>query len=152
VTDSTVDQGQEYYYAVTAYDTAPIHSVSIRPKTPSRPAARHAAASAFLRTSCPCARNSPVMGYVAASTSGITRVAGRGTGTVGVDVVNSNIVPDGTCSRSRSPRPAEDSIRASSYTFTDSTTGQVLSRRGATWRVRVPAPWRRPAPCDPHGS
>ena len=45
-------------------------------------------------------------------------------------MVNSDLVPDGHSSRSRFATPHPDSLRATSYALTDSTTGEVLFETG----------------------
>src|SRR5262249_30262423 len=60
-----------------------------------------------------------------------SHVAGTGTGHVDVAVVNSDIVPDKHLFSMHFYTPSPDSVRASRYSLKDSTTNEVLFKRGS---------------------
>jgi hypothetical protein len=130
-TDHSVTNGQLYYYAVTAYDFG---SASPRfqfyPSENAITASRTPRGGLVLPANIVAVRpDTRVAGYVGAGVDPTTHVAGRGTGTVGVEVVNTNLVPDGHLFKiSFLSHP--DSIRASSYALTDSTTGELFFDTG----------------------
>jgi hypothetical protein len=71
-----------------------------------------------------------VLGYVPASTEEIRHIAGDGTGSVAVRVVNSNLVPDGHIMKLTFSSPSPDSIRARSYSLVDSTDQRTVIKIG----------------------
>jgi hypothetical protein len=129
-TDSTVTTGQEYYYAVTSYDYGS-DSLGFYPSENAITVTRTTRGGIILPPNVVAVRpEPPVLGYVPAAASDAVHAAGRGTGTVDIEVVNSNIVPDGHAFEIRFTVPAEDSIRASGYAFTDTTSGRLLFKTG----------------------
>lgn len=127
--DSTVVNGQFYYYAVTAYDRGSdafefypsenAIAVSVTPR-----------GGTVLPTNVVAVRPNPrVFGFQPATIGTARHVAGQGRGSVRVGVVNSGLVPDGHRFAVRfASHP--DSVRAERYVFVDSTLGQVLFDTG----------------------
>jgi hypothetical protein len=71
-----------------------------------------------------------VAGFARASTTPAQHVKVEGTGTVDIQVVNSNQVPDGHVFHVTFAASDTDSVRAESYALVDSTTGEVLFANG----------------------
>ncbi len=134
--DSTVTNGQTYYYAVCAYDYGPsirLQNQSVFRYFPSENAItipRTLRGGAILPKNVAQVRPNPkVLGYVPASATGATRIAGAGTGTVHVKVVNSSLVPENHMFKvSFNAKP--DEVRANSYNLIDSTTRNTLFTTG----------------------
>ena len=74
--------------------------------------------------------NPKALGFVPASADSAVQIADRGAGQVVVDVVNSEIVPDGHLFKVSFTTPAPDSLKATAYSLTDSTTGELLFETG----------------------
>lgn len=130
-TDTTVTNGQTYYYAVTAYDHGS-EKFNFFPSENSVSVSRTPRGGTILPSNVVQVRpNPPVPGYVPASvdTESIEHVSGTGEGTVDVRVVNSSLVPDGHEFRIDFHN-LEDSVRAMTYSLTDVTTGKVLFDTG----------------------
>jgi len=100
--DTTVINGQEYYYAVTSYDFGATiiqgktgESFTFYPAENSMSVSRTLLGGVTLPKNVVAVRPNPkVLGYKQASTSGITKISGTGTGTVKVNVLNSAKVPN----------------------------------------------------------
>ncbi len=132
-TDTTVTNGQQYYYAVCAYDygfDTGVDSTSFYPSENSIPVSRTPRGGLILPSNVVAVRPEPrVAGWQPATTTGATHAQGRGNGTVGVEVVNSNLVPEdhlfvlGFDS-------SQDSVRAQSYWLRDSTAHQMFFDSG----------------------
>ena len=134
-TDTTVTNGQQYYYAVCAYDYGFVpegnDSAAIFPSENAITVSRTTRGGLILPKNVVRVRPEPrVAGYVAASADGAEHVAGDGTGTVRVDVVNSGIVPDGHRFRLGFLTEVADSVRADWYELRDSTDHVTLFSRG----------------------
>ncbi len=134
-TDTTVTNGQQYYYAVCAYDygyePADNDSALIFPSENAITVSRTTRGGLILPKNVVLVRPEPrVAGYVAASADEATHVAGDGTGTVRVEVVNSGIVPDGHRFRLGFLTEFPDSVRANWYELRDSTDHVTLFSRG----------------------
>jgi hypothetical protein len=135
-TDTTVTNGQQYYYAVCAYDfgfdAGPgLDSLALYPSENAIPVSRTTRGGLILPTNAVAARPNPrVAGYVGAAADTASHVAGRGTGTVDVRVVNADIVPDGHLYSLSFTTPHPDSIRATEYTLRDSTKHQIVIDTG----------------------
>ncbi len=131
-TDYGVTNGQQYYYAVTAYDfgsTDP--KFNFYPSENAITPSRTARGGLDLPSNVVAVRPNPrVLGYVPAAAEEAEQVSGRGVGTVAVEVVNSNEVPDGHTFRLTFATPHPDSLRASLYTLTDETAGEVVFETG----------------------
>ena len=134
-TDSTVTNGQQYYYAVTAYDRG-AEELRFYPSENAISVSRTLRGGAIFPRNVVAVRpNAPVPGYVGAEVdaASVRQVAGSGVGTTRVRVLNSAAVPDGP----EGPHTfridfvgSADSVRASSYTLTDLFTGEVLFEGG----------------------
>jgi hypothetical protein len=133
-TDTTVTNGQQYYYAVCAYDfgrQSELDSLAIYPSENSIPVSRTPRGGLILPVNVVAARPEPrVPGYAPATAGTATHVAGTGTGSVDVAVVNSSLVPDDHVFELTFASDAPDSFRAVSYTLRDSTTHQTLFTTG----------------------
>lgn len=131
-TDSSVVNGQTYYYAVTSYDRGS-EEFNFFPSENAITISRTPRGGTILPPNAIEIRPNPaVPGYIGASVIGtsIEHTAGDGSGTVALRVINSDLVPDGAQFRLDFEGIA-DSIRATGYTFTNVTTGEVLFERGA---------------------
>ncbi|HWN82268.1 MAG TPA: hypothetical protein VNM87_09250, partial [Candidatus Udaeobacter sp.] len=131
-TDTTVTNGQDYYYAVCAYDFGSESSeFNFYPSENAITPSRTPRGGLILPSNVVAVRPNPrVPGLVPAAAGDAKKIAGRGTGTVAVEVVNSGLIADDHVYKVTFVTPAPDSIRASSYALTDSTTGQVLFATG----------------------
>ena len=130
-TDSTVTNGQTYYYAVTAYDRG-AEAYQFYPSENAISVSRTLRGGTILPQNVVQVRpNAPVPGYVPGGIEqeSIRQVAGTGVGDVQVAVVNPALVPEGHTFR-LTFESAPDSIRASSYTLVDRNTGAVLFEAG----------------------
>ncbi len=129
-TDTTATNGQQYYYAVTAYDFGS-DSLAFYPSENSIAVSRTPRGGTILPKNVVSVRPEPkVLGYVPASTDDVQHVAGDGTGAVAIHVVNSNLVPDGHLMKLGFTSPSPDSIRARTYSLVDSTTHQTVIKIG----------------------
>ena len=123
--DRDVENGQLYYYAVTAYDTG-TDSIFIYPSENAITVSQTLRGGLILPSNVATARpNPPAVGYVAAETDDVQQLAGRGVGSVDVQVLNPSRVPDGHTFEIRFSGSA-DSVRASNYELHDVTTGDTL--------------------------
>jgi hypothetical protein len=139
-TDSTVTNGQEYYYAVCAYDYGPKASPGTFAGADSivfYPSENSIAVSKTLRggfvppKNVAAVRPGPkVLGYTPAATEGVTRISGDGFGTVAVEVVNSDLVPDDHLFAIRFLTPHPDSLHARAYILRDSTKHETIFATG----------------------
>jgi hypothetical protein len=134
-TDTTVTNGQEYYYAVCAYDYGydpGSDSLAIFPSENAITVSRTPRGGTILPRNVVRVRPNPrVPGYLAATSGEPEKIAGDGTGTVRVEVLNSGIVPDGHQFRLGFLTDSPDSIRATWYELRDSTTHTTLFSLGA---------------------
>jgi len=123
-TDSTVTNGQEYYYAVCAYDYGydpGSDSLAIYPSENSITVSRTPRGGTILPRNVVVVRPDPrVPGYLAATSGDPEKVAGDGTGTVRLEVVNSGLVPDRHLFRLGFLADSPDSIHATWYELRDS--------------------------------
>ena len=130
-TDSTVTNGHLYYYAVTAYDFGS-EDLGFAPSENAITASIGLRTGLILPSNVVAVRpNERVAGFVAAETHEVSHVAGRGTGAVGVEIVNSTIVPDDHVFTVSFTTPSADSLRATAYVLSDSTDGRLLFEHGA---------------------
>ncbi len=129
-TDTTAVNGQQYYYAVTAYDRGS-EEYDFYPSENAITPSRTPRGGLVLPVNVVETRPNPrAVGFVGAEADTARHVAGRGVGTVAVDVVNSNLVPDDHTFRLSFTTPGPDSLRARSYTLTDATTGEIFFESG----------------------
>ncbi|MDD8017107.1 MAG: hypothetical protein PHP42_01915 [Bacteroidota bacterium] len=131
--DSTVTNGQEYYYAVTSYDFgatiiqgATGESFTFYPAENSMSVTRTLLGGVILPKNVVAVRPNPkVLGYNKATTSGVTRIAGTGEGTVSVKVLNSALVPNNHVMKvTFNTNP--DSVHPISYNLVDSTNNNKI--------------------------
>ncbi|MCI0708066.1 MAG: hypothetical protein L0Y80_11350 [Ignavibacteriae bacterium] len=134
--DTTVTNGQLYYYAVTSYDygpTIPGGGFTYYPSESPISVSRTLRGGLILPTNVVAVRPNPkALGFIRASADSATHISGDGTGSVAVEVVNSSIVPDGHTLKLTFQTADSSAIRAERYTLTDSTTGEVLFNSGTT--------------------
>ena len=133
-TDNTVTNGQDYYYAVTAYDygydPGP-DSLAFYPSENAIAVSRTPRGGLILPQNAVHVRPNPkVAGYVPAAADTAAHVAGAGTGTADIQVVNSALVPDGHVFEITFAAPSPDSLRARTYALRDSTAGTTLFATG----------------------
>ncbi len=133
-TDTSVVNGQQYYYAVCAYDYGPSiidrsgEQFTFYPSENSIAVSRTPRGGTILPINVVAARPNPkALGYTPASTSNVERVSGIGTGSVQVRVLDSKQVPDNHVFKITF-NALDDEVHANSYNLIDSTTGQVLFR------------------------
>ncbi len=136
--DTTVTNGQDYFYAVTSYDYGPtvvqgnasFQTFTYYPSESAIAVSRTLRGGTILPKNVVEVRPNPrVPGFTAAGTSGVTRVAGSGVGTVSVKRVSSAQVPDNhlfMVSFNADP----DSVHAKSYNLYDSSIQQMLFTTG----------------------
>lgn len=132
-TDSTAVNGQQYYYAVCAYDygfDTGVDSTSFYPSENSIPVSRTVRGGLILPSNVVAVRPEPrVGGWEAATADTAIHALGRGDGSVRVEVVNSNLVPDGHLF-ALGFGAHEDSVRAQTYWLRDSTDHRLLFETG----------------------
>jgi hypothetical protein len=133
-TDTTVTNGQQYYYAVCAYDYGfdnGVDSLSFYPSENAIAVSRTPRGGTILPTNVVSVRpNAKVGGYEPAVVDSVTKTGGTGTGSVAVQVVNSALVPDRHLFAVQFTVPDKDSVRATTYTLIDSTTHQRFFKTG----------------------
>ncbi len=128
-TDSSVVNGQLYYYALTAYDTG-TDSIEIYPSENSISVSQTLRGGVILPSNVVQVRpNPPVRGFVPAGTDGLNHVSGTGTGSINLQVLNSELVPDNHEFEIYFNNP-RDSVRAVSYALVDVTAGDTLFKSG----------------------
>ena len=139
-TDSTVTNGQQYFYAVCAYDfgrESDLDSLAIYPTENSIPVSRTPRGGLILPVNVVSVRPNPrVPGYTGATASGTTHVTGTGTGTADVRVVNTDLVPNGHQYAISFTTESPDTFRASAYTLRDSTMHQTLFTTGTDFNAK----------------
>ncbi len=129
-TDSTVTNGQLYYYAVTSYDHGS-DSLEFYPSENAIAVSRTPRGGTILPKNVVAVRPNPkAPGFVPAEVSAATHVEGPGVGDVEVRVVNSSIVPDNHTFEIRFKTTSPDSLRAAFYDMIDATTGEVMFTNG----------------------
>ncbi len=134
--DTDVTNGQEYYYAVCAYDFGfdpgvNLDSLAFYPSENSYSVSRTLRGGTILPTNVVRVRPNPkVTGYQAATVTAPVHVAGRGSGVVQLQVANSSQVPAGHQFLIRFSNSSPDSVRANRYSLEDVTAGQMLFTTG----------------------
>ena len=123
--DTTVTNGQEYFYAVTAYDYGfdpGVDSLAFYPSENAIAVSRTPRRGYNLPPNVVQVRPNPrVQGWERAQADTAVQESGTGTGQVAVEVVASGEVPDGHGYRITFTAPHPDSVRAVSYALTDTT-------------------------------
>ena len=126
-TDSSVVNGQAYYYAVTSYDRG-AEDFNFFPSENAITISRTPRGGTILPINAVEVRPNPaVPGFVSASVEegSIEQISGDGTGIVDARVFIPELVPDGDLFRIDFQGLA-DSIRAVSYSLTNRSTGEIL--------------------------
>lgn len=129
--DSTVTHGQDYFYAVTAYDHGS-DELDFFPSENAVAVSRTARGGIVLPPNVVQVRpNLPAPGYVGAAVpeESIQHVSGGGTADVDVRVINDGLVPDGR-EFEVTFQGSADSVRADSYSLIDLETGEELFTGG----------------------
>jgi hypothetical protein len=122
--DPTVTNGQDYYYAVCAYDRGSEQPL-FYPSENSYSISRTLRGGVLYPTNVVKARPNPrVTGFERAKLGAPAHVTGRGSGEVSLEVANSTQVPNGHRFRIEFANDNVDSVRASRYALIDSTTGE----------------------------
>ena len=135
-TDETVTNGQEYYYALVAYDTgveSPTVSKQVFPSQNAVTVVRTTRGGTVLPPNVVQVRPNPrALGFRSATVEGDTaaHVLGSGVGRVTAEVVNSNLVPENHLFKVAFFAPGPDSIRANRFVLSDSTSGVVCFTNG----------------------
>jgi len=123
--DTTAVNGQEYFYAVTAYDYGfdpGVDSLAFYPSENAIAVSRTPRGGIILPRNVVQVRPNPrVQGWQRAAADTAVQAGGDGTGRVAVEVVASGEVPDAHGFRITFAAPHPDSIRAVSYALTDTT-------------------------------
>jgi len=137
-TDTTVTNGQVYYYAITAYDfgvESVYDSLRVFPSENAITVTRTPRGGLILpKNVVETHPNVRVLGLQAASLQPPAHVAGKGDGTATVSIVDADSLPEGHRFRLEFSAPAE-SIRATQYSLIDSTTGEVCFEHGADFQA-----------------
>ncbi|TPW17711.1 MAG: hypothetical protein FD129_269, partial [bacterium] len=130
-TDTTVTNGQEYFYALTAYDYGS-DALDFYPSENAISVSRTPRGGLILPKNVVVVRANPrALGYVPAEADTATQAEGAGVGTVRVEVVNSNLVPADHLFKIDFNTATPLEVRATTYALIDSTTHEVLFTDGA---------------------
>jgi len=131
-TDHSVTNGQQYYYAVTAYDFGSEgNRFDFPPSENAIAPSRTPRGGLILPSNVVAVRPNPrVLGYVPARADSAVQVAGQGGGRILVDVVNSQLVPDGDGFAITFTAEHPDTFRAAAYTLANTTTPEILFETG----------------------
>lgn len=127
--DTTVVNGQEYFYAVTAYDFGS-EKFGYFPSENAIAVTREARATILPPNVVAVRPNPKVLGYEPAEAFDVTHIAGRGMGSIDLRVVNSDAVPDDHLFVLKFKTPSSDSIRATFYDLIDSTDSKTIFTNG----------------------
>lgn len=135
--DSTVMNGQFYYYAVTSYDygpTIPGGGFVYYPSESPISVSRTLRGGLILPSNVVAVRPNPkAKGFVRADAGSPAHLTGNGTGTVTTQVVNSSLVRDGHTFKITFHALDTNAVHAETYSLTDSTTGEVIFSSGSTF-------------------
>ncbi len=130
-TDSLVNNGQDYYYAVCAYDHGS-DSLGFFPSENSIAVSRTLRGGTILPTNVVLARPEPsVPGFTAARTDNVRHTAGPGTAAVQLKVLESQKVPDGKTVQIKFDTDNPGHIHAVRYRMVDSSSGKDIFSFGA---------------------
>ncbi|MFH0735216.1 MAG: hypothetical protein V1773_12265 [bacterium] len=128
--DTTVTNGQRYFYAVTSYDRG-VDSIKIYPSESAITVSQTLRGGIILpQNAVEVYPNAPVLGYTPASAAGLEHTAGTGFGQINIDVKNSELVPENHLFEI-SFANSKDSVRAQSYTLVDKTANDTLFKTGS---------------------
>ena len=128
--DTTVVNGQKYFYAVCGYDRG-CDSIEIYPSENAIAVSQTLRGGIILpKNVVEVIPNPPVDGYQLASANSVSHTLGYGTGTIQIDVKNSAIVPDNHTFQIDFTN-SKDSVRAQYYRLIDVTDKDTLFSFGA---------------------
>jgi hypothetical protein len=128
-TDSTVTNGQRYFYAVCAYDRG-VDSVQIYPSENAITVSQTLRGGIILPTNVvEVTPNPPVPGYKGAEVFDLTHSEGKGTGNIELKVLNSELVPEDHLMQIEFINHI-DSARAQTYILVNTTSGDTLFTHG----------------------
>jgi hypothetical protein len=128
--DSTVTNGQQYYYAVCAYDRG-VPELEFYPSENSYSISRTLRGGTIYQTNTVGVRpNLKVKGFTRATVSAPQHVNGRGAGSVTLSVENSTQVPQGHTFSLTFLSDTPDQVRATRYALKDTTSGTLLFETG----------------------
>ena len=128
--DSTVTDGQDYFYAVCSYDHGD-DSLGFYPSENPITVSRTLRGGTILASNVVEVRPDPkVPGFVAAVGSDVRHTAGFATATVGISVVNSKLVPDNRTYFLRFYVDSVNRVHATRYAMVDSLTGKEVFSYG----------------------
>jgi hypothetical protein len=131
-TDTTVTNGQLYYYAVTSYDTGS-DSLEVFPSENSITVSQTLRGGTILGKNVVMVRpNALAAGYVPATFEDLEHTEGDGFGTINVSVANSDLVPEGHTFEIRFAGSG-DITHAESYMFIDVSSGDTLFTTGTVF-------------------
>ncbi|MBI2416833.1 MAG: hypothetical protein HYV28_02850 [Ignavibacteriales bacterium] len=138
-TDSTVTNGQKYFYAVTAYDRG-TDSIEIYPSENAIAVSQTLRGGTILpKNVAEVIPNPPVPGYVTANTNGMDHFSGRGFGSVKAVVANPQAVPEDHLFKVEFYN-SDDSVSAASYDLVDMTTKDTLFLGGVDFNAEGTGP------------
>ncbi len=124
-TDTTVVNGQRYFYAVVSYDRG-VDSSQIYPSENAITVSQTLRGGIVLPPNVvEVYPNPPSVGYQNAQTLNLVQSDGKGTGTVNIQVLNSELVPDNHTFAIKFDNHI-DSVKAESYYLLDETLGDTL--------------------------
>ncbi len=128
-TDTTVTDGQTYYYAVTAYNTG-IDSLSIYPsENPITVSQTLRGGTILPKNAVIVTPNALSLGYNSAQAVQLQHNQGTGVGNINIQILNSSLVPDNHTFKIIFSN-LRDSVRASYYSLADITAGDTLFNFG----------------------
>jgi len=127
--DTTVVNGQRYYYAVVSYDRG-VDSSQIYPSENAITVSQTLRGGIILApNTVEVTPNPPSLGYQNAEVFNLVQSEGRGSGTVNLSILNSELVPENHTLSIKFENP-EDSVRAQSYYMVDETMADTLFELG----------------------
>ncbi|MFA6469425.1 MAG: hypothetical protein WCW35_11045 [Bacteroidota bacterium] len=128
--DTTVLNGQTYYYAIVAYDYGS-DSLGFYPSENAVSISRTVRGGIILPANAVEVRPEPkVSGFVPATASAVRHASGAGAGTVDLEIVNSDLVPDNRILQLKFKTTDPTNIRSDYYELVDSASGKVYIDRG----------------------
>jgi hypothetical protein len=128
--DTTVVNGQTYYYALVSYDYGS-DSLGFYPSESPVSVSHTPRGGIVLPKNVVEVRPEPkVAGYVPAEANSLAHRSGNGKGNVAIEVVNSNLVPDSRTMFLRFKTEVPDNIHADFYQLVDSASGKVYIDHG----------------------
>ncbi|MGE5364923.1 MAG: hypothetical protein ACM3SM_12400 [Bacteroidota bacterium] len=128
--DTTVKNGQRYFYAVTAYDRG-ADSIEIYPSENAIAVSQTLRGGIILpKNVVEVYPNAPVIGFETAANSAANHSEGRGYGNVDIKITNPVLVPDGHTFKLEFMN-SRDSVIAEFYRLIDVTSGDTLFATGS---------------------